>query len=96
MTNSEMKTAIDAFERDGVIRCRKLSTEPGDWWETKSPGWDFADYEFSPKPSPREWWLNLYENAIHKGYVHESPEAALREKGGGYIETVHVREVMPE
>lgn len=51
MTTQEMKAAIEAFERDGVIEIRnKDSSRP--WASCKKPMWNFDHYDYRPVQKP--------------------------------------------
>ena len=52
MTISEIRAALDAFERDGVIQYQDVewNKEPHPWKETKSPSWDFLHFNYRPGP----------------------------------------------
>lgn len=44
---------------------------------------------------PREWWINLYD--LHFSYrVHTSLDDAIKSRISGFIECVHVREVLED
>lgn len=47
-------------------------------------------------PVAREFWVNEYEDGMRFGNLQTSLErAAMNQRGGGYIRTIHVREVLP-
>ena len=70
----------------------------GSWHDTTSPTFH-PDYRYRVKPpEPREFWLNIYIDG--GSYVHMSEESAKNASrlntGCGFIERVHVREVVDE
>ena len=97
-TIEEMREALAAFEREGMVLSR-FNDEPGDtWYAACKPNWDFEKYSFRPCPpkpaaprKPREYWINDYGDDLW--YRHNTAPMAkscLRPSG----ETVHVREVL--
>jgi hypothetical protein len=52
MTIDEMRAALDAFERDQVIRCRQ-NVGISAWELNYDPLWNFRDMEYSPVPKLR-------------------------------------------
>jgi hypothetical protein len=79
-------------------------------WQIYGPAWiDWRDscdslsrrlsdtqYKFRAKPrEPRELWVNIYESSTIC-HCHGSQELAEKNKGKGDVETIHMREVMPE
>ena len=97
-TIEEMREALAAFEREGVVECRHHTAHYLPWVKTETPAWDFVSTEYRPCPpkpaaprKPREYWINDYGDDLW--YRHNTaPMAKSCLRPGG--ETLHVREVL--
>lgn len=83
----ELLPVMQAFAEGAEIESRSAQGE----WFACLPGWvDGVNYRI--KPTPREWWLNVFEAKTTR---HESEaEANASVLFSDRLECVHVREVL--
>jgi len=89
MTEQEMIDVLQAH-LDG----KTIQIKAGDigWVDLESPNWNFAGSKYRVKPTPREFWINVYDGHPLAMYVHRSKESADKENSARK-ECIHVIEV---
>lgn len=55
---------------------------------------NFQQFTYRKKPKPLELWVNVYEDEDYRSY--KSKNMALASRGGAYLRTVHMREVVDD
>lgn len=97
----ELLPILEAYANGEDIEFRgNYSLDPiGEWVsmpedERMSMQFPRDDYEYRIKPSPREWWINIYRNTGHSHTVHSSKELAIKFADSHVKETIKLREVL--
>ena len=90
-----MKTLKEKIEvMQAALDGKEVEYDHGNgFWESCSPTWDWASWDYRIKPEPMECWVNVYPEGCT--YIHDSKEAAENRKETGVeMKTIKVREVI--
>ena len=76
MEIDDMIEVLQAYKKGKQIQYRNTRLD-GDWVdpETRSPVWQFYEFEYRVKPEPREWYMRVYQDNYDEIVLFSSKEA---------------------
>lgn len=96
MTIDQMIAVLEGAKAGKPVEYRYAHAGIGPWLHilTENVTWNFRDFEYRLKPSPREFWVNFYNSGAYS--VYTSRESADMGHLGERVQCIHVREVMED
>lgn len=89
MTPDEIIAVVTAYKDGNQIEKRRVGKAL--WEPSTRPSWDFANFQYRVKKTPREFWI---QKAWNEFYTH-TDDPRKRYPGSAHgEEVIHVREVM--
>lgn len=88
MTVKEMLDVLQAFVEGATIQCSLLTCGHCRWEPCSAPAWDFSQFVYRVKPTPRTRWANEYldkpvDSVGRFGSLRLSSETAAAVTGPG-------------
>lgn len=99
---SVMQAQMDGKEVECIKRVH-MKNDTGKWETASTPIWNWQEYAYRVKPTPRSFWRNFYHSSGRGDYfgahIYETKEEAINEScrscnSPTYVRTCEFREVV--
>lgn len=91
MTIEEMIAVLEAAKEGKKIEFQDIM-DPGTWWASVSPGWDFLHFRYRVKPELIERWAVITSDGEEVTFEFKKNATLFHEDNPG-SRLVHLREV---